>query len=302
MYLSGFADEAARDLAGQIRATRELGWECIEARSVNDVNLVDLDEAAFARTLDSLGEAGIRINCFGSTIANWGKPPTGDFSAELASVDRAIDRMRRSGTELIRIMSYAILEDGDGRPLPDQMEKERFRRLNEICRRFTGAGLTPVHENCHSYGGMSWSHTLRMLDNVAGMKLVFDTGNPVGLADYSREFPYPRQSAWEFYQKVQKHIVYVHIKDANWDEAQKEVVYCYPGEGEAEIKRIAGDLLSHGYDGGFSMEPHMVVVFHDAKAADREREEERFANYVAYGRKFMALLSDLGRPLAKGAS
>jgi hypothetical protein len=39
MYLTGFADEAATDIDGQIRATKELGWEYIEARNIDGVNL-----------------------------------------------------------------------------------------------------------------------------------------------------------------------------------------------------------------------------------------------------------------------
>ena len=40
MYLTGFADEAAKDLAGQIRATRELGWSNIESRAIDGVPLI----------------------------------------------------------------------------------------------------------------------------------------------------------------------------------------------------------------------------------------------------------------------
>jgi hypothetical protein len=34
MYLSGIADEAGASIDTQIRATKELGWKYIEARSV----------------------------------------------------------------------------------------------------------------------------------------------------------------------------------------------------------------------------------------------------------------------------
>src|SRR6185503_15552096 len=35
MYLTGFADEAARDIDAQIRATLELGWRSIESRNID---------------------------------------------------------------------------------------------------------------------------------------------------------------------------------------------------------------------------------------------------------------------------
>lgn len=295
MYLTGFADEAADSLAGQIRATKSLGWENIEARSVDGKNINDIPDDVFDSVCRELGEAGVKVNCLGSTIANWGRQVTEPWEESLAAVERAIKRMNRLGTRLVRIMSYTVLRDGEGRALPDQLEEERFRRLREITERFTGAGIVPVHENCVNYGGMSASHTLRMIENVPGLKLVFDTGNPPLTPDFSRPFPYPMQSSWEFYRAVREHIAYVHIKDARPE--GKEEVYTFPGEGDGFVVKIVEDLLRSGYDGGFSMEPHMTVVFHDA--AVQSAENVRFDNYVEYGRRFMEILARLGRPVTK---
>src|SRR4029078_5862410 len=73
MFLTGFTDEAARDIDGQIAATRELGWKHIESRNVDGTNLHDLSEPDFEKVADKLADAGIRISCFGSAIANWSK-------------------------------------------------------------------------------------------------------------------------------------------------------------------------------------------------------------------------------------
>ena len=56
MYLTGFADEAADTLAGQIKATKALGWKCIEARSVGGKNVHDLSEADFDKLRGGLAE------------------------------------------------------------------------------------------------------------------------------------------------------------------------------------------------------------------------------------------------------
>jgi len=286
MYLTGFADEAGADIATQIRATKELGWTCIESRNVNGKNIHDLDDAAFDAVEAALREAGIRVNCFGSAIANWGKSIAEPFDSSLAEARRAIPRMQRLGTTLIRIMSFAVLKD---RPPEDQMEEERFRRLRELQRMFADAGITPVHENCMNYGGMGWTYTKRLLDNVPGLKLVFDTGNPVFTDDRSLPPPYPKQSAWTFYSHVREQVAYVHIKDGNWDPALQKAVYTWPGEGQGDVKRIVADLMARGYDGGISMEPHLAVVHHDASV--QSPAEIRYRNYVTYGRRFEALLA-----------
>jgi sugar phosphate isomerase/epimerase len=289
MYYTGFADEAGSDMATQIRATKELGWSCIESRNVDGKNIHDVSDAVFDTVCEQLEEAGIRINCFGSAIANWGKPIDKPMDSTLEEVKRAIPRMQRLGTEMVRIMSFGILRD---RGPEEQMFDERVRRLNQIVPMFTDAGILPVHENCMNYGGMGPSYTLRLVEHVPGLKLVFDTANPVFTFDYAKGKPYPKQSSWEFYDQVRDHIAYVHIKDAVYESESDGIFpnagFTYPGEGDGNVERIVRDLFANGYGGGFSMEPHLDVVFHDDdgdSAAD-----VRYQSYVNYGRRFMELV------------
>jgi sugar phosphate isomerase/epimerase len=292
MYLTGFADEAAPDIDGQMRATKELGWQCIEARNINGTNIHDVPEEVFEEAVGKLQDAGVQINCFGSAIANWGKSIADPFDITLEEIKQAIPRMQRLGTKLIRIMSYAVLDD---RAPDDQMEEERFRRLRIMHQMFTDAGLTPVHENCMNYGGMSWQHTLRLIENVPGLKLVFDTGNPVFTDDRSKPKPYPKQSSWEFYSHVKEHVAYVHIKDGRFVEESgglfPKVKYTFPGEGDGDVVRIVRDLLAGGYEGGLSIEPHLSVVHHDESVVSEE--EQRFNNYVEYGRRMERIVNEL---------
>lgn len=289
MRLSGFADEAADGIDGQIEVTRALGWSYIEARSIDHVNIHDLPEPAFDEVRRKLDASGIRINCFGSTIANWSKGVDEPFAETLATVDRAIRRMKVLDVPYVRIMSYAILEDDSGRALADQKKEERFRRLREICARFLGAGITPVHENCFNFGGMSWEHSLEMLAAVPGLKLVFDTGNPRLTPDFRKPFPYPNQNVRESYERLREFIVHVHIKDGERDPETGKEKYFFPDEGVCGVTAIVEDLLASGYDGDFSIEPHMAVVFHDANVSSSGRA--RFENYLEYGRRFEKLLA-----------
>jgi sugar phosphate isomerase/epimerase len=290
MYFSGIGDEAGNTIDAQIQATQELGWRNIEARMVEvpgypKGNIHDLPEKAFDILAGKLADAGIRINCFGSAIANWGKKIDQPFDSSLAEARRAIPRMQRLGTKLVRIMSFAVRED------EDQMIDERVRRLREITQLFLGAGLQPVHENCMNYGGMGWPFTLELIDKVPGLKLVFDTANPVFNADRSKPKPYPKQDPWEFYAQVKDHIAHVHVKDAKWNPAKNDADYTFPGEGDGKVRPILKDLLARGYDEGISIEPHMVVVFHDA--ASKASDEAMRVNYVEYGRRLEKMANDL---------
>ena len=290
MILTGIADEAGAALAAQIRATKTLGWKHIEARNVQmpgfaTANMHDIPDEAFEMAVKVLEESEVKIFCFGSTIGNWAKKIDQPFDISLAETDRAIKRMQRLGTKFIRIMSYAIREE------EDQMEVERFRRLRELTKLFLDAGIQPVHENCMNYGGMGWPFMIKLLENVPGLKVVFDTGNPIFNLDRSKPKPYPRQDPWEFYTNVKQFIAHVHVKDARWNTAKNDADYTYPGEGDGQVKRILKDLVANGYDAGISIEPHLAVVFHDASI--KSSEEAQFNSYVEYGRRLVKLLDDI---------
>jgi sugar phosphate isomerase/epimerase len=290
MYLTGFADEAARDLDGQIRATKALGWSRIESRNIDGVNIHNLSDAAFASAAEKLAAANIQINCFGSAIANWSKDVRKPFDVDLAETERAIPRMQRLGTKLIRIMSYPPFAD---RPLDDQLAEVRFERLRDLTRRFLDAGIQPVHENCMNYGGLGWRFSLRLIEKVPGLKLVFDTGNPVGTFDRTRPAPYPMQSSWDFYRQVRDHVIYIHIKDGINVDGKTTWTFC--GEGQGGVRRICADLHARGYAGGISIEPHLAVVAHDSSVTSTA--ETMYANYVEYGRRMRKILEELGIPL-----
>ena len=152
-------------------------------------------------------------------------------------------------------------------------------------------GITCVLENCSGWAAGSYEHTLRTLEavNSPALKLVFDTGNPVFHDDIRGVPPYKKQNSWEFYNAVKEHIVYVHIKDGYMD-GDKEV-FTFPGEGKGYVKEIIADLLKNGYDGGFSIEPHMAVVFHD-KSVQSEADIQ-YNNYIEYGKRFMKIVDEM---------
>lgn len=281
MILSGFTDEAGSDLETQIKATQEIGWTHLSARSIGGTNMHDLSDADFEQTVQQLEQAEISVLEFGSLIGSWSKPIESDFALTIAEIERAIPKMRRLGTKLIRIMSYAQKPWGE-----DQQEALRFQRLREIVQRFSDAGIQAVHENCMNWGGFSASHTLRLLEEVPGLKLVFDTGNPVFQRDRSLEPDFPWQDPLAFLNSVIEYVEHVHIKDClNPLPGETEPErYCFPGEGQAKIAEILQLLKSHNYQGAYAIEPHIATVFHAQDNA--ASPEESYASYVQYAKKF----------------
>ncbi len=298
MYFTGFADEASKSIDGQIKATLELGWNNIEARNVNGANFHDLSDEDFDKVYTALGQAGIKVNCFGSAVANWAKQPDSDedFQKSIDELKRAIPRMQKFGTKLIRGMSFAVAKNQ--KPDSPELEAVIFRKVQHLADMCADAGITYLHENCMNYGGMSYKHTLKMLENIKSpaFRLLFDTGNPVFTKDRQYTDPQPYQCAWEFYRQVREFVDYIHIKDAVMEPGPDgEIVkrFTFAGEGCGDVCAVLADMFKRGYDGGISIEPHIGgVVFHEANAAMPE-EDVRYRNYVEYGRRMEKLVAEL---------
>ncbi len=301
MYLTGFADEAGADLATQIEATKRLGWRWIETRNIGEKNLASLSDAEFEEVEAALAASGIGFNCYGSRIANWQRAPRSDedFEASRKELVDALPRMKKLGIKLVRGMSFKLT--GDEQFDSPELEKIIFRKVGELVKICADNGIVYGHENCMNYGGQSPVHTLRLIENIdsPNFRLIFDTGNPVFTYWRLGEQPYKTQNAWEFYKQIREFIAYIHIKDGfGTIEADGKIsqVYTFAGEGEGHVRAILTDLHKSGYDGGFSIEPHMATVFHDTDNSgdDEVKKVRKMETYVEYGKRFEKLLAECG--------
>lgn len=299
MIITGIGDEAANTIDEQIKATTELGWKWIEMRGVEvpgfpKANFHDIPDAAFDACVKKFEAANVGVYCFGSTIMNWAKTVETPFDVTVAEVKRCIPRMQRTGTKFVRVMSFKPKDDEFAIPAPV------FHRVREVTNMFLDAGIQPVHENCMNYGGMSWQHALELLDKVPGLKWVFDTANPVFNPDRTKTKPWPRQDVWEFYTHLKPFTVHVHIKDARWNTEKNDADYTMPGEGDGCVRAVIKDLLASGYNGAFSIEPHVAVVFHDATV--QAPAEAQFKSYVEYGNRLGKLVAGMQEELSQPAT
>lgn len=278
MFFSGISDEAGPDIGTQIKAHKELGWKHLELRMVDGVNITQLSPEAFDEVDARVAEAGMTVSCFGSAIANWARPITNDFQVDVDDLQRAIPRMHRLKTPFIRVMSYPNHKDD---PLPErEWRKESIRRMKELARIAEDNGIVLAHENCSGWGGLSAENSNILLGEVdsPALKVVFDTGNPV---TYD-------QDSWEYYKAVRQDIVYVHIKDAIRRNGVDTYTMC--GDGEGHVRRIVADLLATGYDGGFSIEPHLAAVIHTGQQA--ASASQLYDSYVEYGQRLMEIVQE----------
>ncbi len=278
MFYSGISDEAGQGIETQIKAHQELGWKHLELRMVDGQNITQISDEQFDDVYAKVTEAGMEVSCFGSAVANWARPITCDAQIDLDDLEGAIPRMKRFGTEFIRVMSYP--NDPDNPVGEGEWRDEAIRRMKALAKIAEDEGVILAHENCSGWGGLSAENSNILLDEVGSpaLKVVFDTGNPVTYG----------QDAWDYYKAVQKDTVYVHIKDVKRVDGEDH--YCYCGEGQGHVREIIADLLKNGYEGGFSIEPHLAAVIHTGQKADNAAE--LYQSYTEYGRRFMAVVEE----------
>jgi len=277
MQCAGFADEVSVDIDQQIAAIRALGWPGIEMRLVGKGrHFDDVTDEEFESVREKLERTGIQIVAYGSQIANWSRKISGAFDMDVAELTRIMPRMRKTGTQIVRIMSYP----NDGWAERD-WRVEAVRRLRELCRMAEANGIILGHENCDGWAGQGPDATLSCLAEVGSpaLKLIFDTGNPVTYG----------QDSWVYYQAVREHIVHVHIKDYVRDAlAPGGYRAVFPGQGEGCVRDIVADLKRTGYNGWYSMEPHIVSVIHEGRDACGNEDRARDV-FLQYGKAFEKL-------------
>ena len=199
MYFSGIADEAGVGIEAQIETHRELGWNHIELRLVNGVNVCQLPENDFEKVKTALNKGGMKVSAFASAIGNWSRAITDDFEVDRQELETAIPRMKDMDVQFIRVMSWK----GEGADEKD-WGNEALRRFKELAARANEESVVLALENCSGYANLSPEHFVNFIKQVdsPALKALYDTGNP---AAYGYE-------TWPYYKALKPYIAYVHIK------------------------------------------------------------------------------------------
>ena len=238
--LSGFADEIDDDFEKQCTVLDRLGIRNIELRSAWGVNVLDLSDDQVGEVKQVLRRHGIAVSSIGSPIGKIGIDD--DFEPHLARHDVALQRAEQLGAPYIRLFSFFIPKGQD----PDGWRDEVLRRMKALAVRSEGRDVTLLHENEKEIYGDIPRRCLDIVESVGSpvLKLAWDAANFVqcGVRPFT-----------EGYATLRPHLAYMQIKDAVL--ATGEVVPA--GEGDGETVETLRALRFDGFDGYFSLEPHL---------------------------------------------
>jgi 3-dehydroshikimate dehydratase len=245
IHLSAFADEISPDLEEQIAVLHEQEIRFVELRSAWDINVLDLTDAQVEVIQQRFEEEGIRVSVIGSPL---GKVPVDvPWTDELHRLERAIELARRFGTPMIRIFSFYLPAEPSSQE-PTAHRAAVMERLGQMAGVATNGGVTLLHENDTDLYGDTVERCLDVLQTVrsTSLKAAFDPANFI----VSGAVPYP-----DAYDALRPWVTHVHVKDARPD---RTVVAT--GEGVARWPELLERLRSDGYDGYFSLEPHLLAA------------------------------------------
>lgn len=237
--LSGFSDEISPDFTEQCQVATGLGLRYLEVRSAWDVNILDLDARQLRLLRSTLQEFGLGVSSIGSPI---GKIPIAqEFGPHLDRMKHAAEVAHLLEAPFVRIFSF-FLAPGTAQ----QHRGEVIDRMRALTRVAEDADLVLLHENEKEIYGDVPARCLDLVRSVASphLRLAWDPANfvQVGVKPFT-----------EGYAALRPHLAYVQIKDALLTDGSVTPA----GEGDGEVVDTVRALRDDGFQGFFSLEPHL---------------------------------------------
>jgi sugar phosphate isomerase/epimerase len=239
--LTGFADEISPELEEQLETLAQESIGYMELRSVWNTNVLDLSDDELDRIKYATAQRGLRISSIGSPIGK--VPVTNSFGPHLERFRRALRAADVMEAPYVRVFSFFIPEDQE----PRHYREEVIDRMGIMAGEAEDSGVTLLHENEKEIYGDVPSRCLDILAGVGSpaLRAAWDAANFVqcGVRPYK-----------EGYAPLRPYVEYVHVKDAL--SGSDRVVPA--GEGDGQLPETLSALCASGFDGFFSLEPHLA--------------------------------------------
>ena len=238
--LSGFADEIDPDLQVQCETLNGLGIGYLEFRSAWGTNVLDLDDERLEAARRILAAHDLAVSSVGSPIGKIAI--TADFEPHLVRFERALHVARVLGAPYIRLFSFFMPKGQE----PARYRDEVLARMAALASAAKGHDVVLLHENEKNIYGDNPQRCQDIVESVGSLqlRLLWDPANFVQCG--GRPFT-------DGYAGLRPYLDYLHIKDAVMDTGG--VVPA--GEGDGELSATLAALAADGFDGFFSMEPHL---------------------------------------------
>lgn len=237
--ISGFSDEISSDINVQFEVLNKLGIKYFEPRGINGKNISTLNDDEVLALKAKMDECGIKASSIGSPI---GKIRLCDnFEAHFEVFKRVVKTAKMLDTRYIRMFSF--YHNGGEWTAEERADVlAKLRRMIEYAKE---NDVVLLHENEKDIYGDTIDRCVDLMEELFcdNFKAVFDPAN----------FVQSKQDTKVAFDKLQKYVAYMHIKDAKASDGS--VVPA--GKGDGNFDYVLLRLFASGYDGFLSLEPHL---------------------------------------------
>lgn len=232
---AAFADESAKDLAGQMDALKRNGFEFLEIRNLEGKNFTTLSLEEMKHIAKLLADRGLSVRSLGSPIGKM--KIADDFNAHMELYKHTLELGNVLGAQQIRLFSFFMPKGED----PTNYRNLVIERMGVFAETAKSFGIQACHENEKGIYGDVAERCLEIHQAVPQLKAVFDPANFVQCGQDTLQ-------AWDM---LAPYVEYMHIKDALPD---GQVVP--PGTGAGNVPML---LAKYAAQGGcvVSLEPHL---------------------------------------------
>ena len=246
IQLSAFADEISSDPHEQLDVLTGESIHFLDLRGAWGTNVLDFSDQQVATIKQMLAEGNVGVAAIASPIGKVAIDTP--FAETLTRFERALELAQIFQTPFIRIFSFYPPAQTTERVEAAAWRDETLKRLHELTRRARAANITLLHENEKDIYGDTIARCVDLLESINDphFQAAFDPANFI----QCEQTPYP-----DAYEALRSWLRYIHVKDANPDGS---VVAA--GEGAARWPDLLQRLRADGYDGFFSLEPHLAAA------------------------------------------
>jgi len=240
--LTGFGDEISPELNEQLDLLQSEGVNYLELRGVWGKNVLDLSDEEAGRVRNELERRKVGVSAIASPI---GKISIDEpFEPHLAHFRRALDLADFFQAPYIRLFSFYV-PHGTAEFCRDQVMSRMFALAEAAHGRKAILGI----ENEHGLYGDTPERSLDLIQTLKSPQwtTIYDPCNYVmeNIRPFTQAFP-----------MLAGTIGYLHVKDADMSTHKM----CVAGKGDAQVTEAMAALLTRGYNGFLSLEPHLLIA------------------------------------------
>jgi sugar phosphate isomerase/epimerase len=227
------------DFAEALSAARDLGYDGIEIRGVGSEIYAPSAKQFLLENIDAtmnkINSMKLEISCF----------TTGCFLFDEANNERYlqegrdyIDLAHKTKTPYIR-----VLADKNPAPEGERNEEIIIKSLNILSNYAEGKNVTVLIETNGMYASSDRIFSLIEKVDAKNIGILWDVHHP---------YRYMGESVSHTYNKLKKHIKYIHVKDSIMLDGK--VAYKMAGHGDIPLKEAVSLLKQDDYTGYISLE------------------------------------------------